>query len=50
MALLARTTPAAVSDRRRPTPDVILFLAMVVLSALGVLMIYSASRGRLEAP
>lgn len=49
MALIARTSPAAVSDRRRPTPDVILFLAMVVLSALGVLMVYSASRGRLEA-
>ncbi len=49
MTLLARTSPAAVSDRRRPTPDVILFLAMVVLSALGVLMVYSASRGRLEA-
>jgi len=49
MALIARSSPAAVSDRRRPTPDVILFLAMVVLSALGVLMVYSASRGRLEA-
>jgi len=49
MAVIARSSPAAVSDRRRPTPDVILFIAMVVLSALGVLMIYSASRGRLEA-
>lgn len=48
MAIIARTTPAAVSDRRRPTPDVILFVAMVVLAALGVLMVYSASRTRLE--
>lgn len=49
MALLARSSPPAVPDRRRPTPDLILFIAMVVLSALGVLMVYSASRVRLEA-
>jgi rod shape determining protein RodA len=49
MAVIARSTPPAVSDRRRPTPDLILFIAMVALSALGVLMVYSASRGRLEA-
>jgi rod shape determining protein RodA len=49
MAVIARTSPAAVSDRRRPTPDVILFVAMMALSALGVLMVYSASRNRLEA-
>ena len=48
MAVIARTSPAAVTDRRRPTPDVILFVAMVVLAALGVLMVYSASRSRLE--
>ena len=50
MAIIAhRSSPAAVSDRRRPSPDVILFVAMVALSALGVLMVYSASRNRLEA-
>ncbi len=49
MAVIARTSSPAVSDRRRPTPDIILFVAMVVLSALGVLMIYSASRNRLDA-
>jgi rod shape determining protein RodA len=49
MALIARTSPPAVSDRRRPTPDLILFLVMVVVSAVGILMVYSASKGRLEA-
>lgn len=49
MAIIARSSPAAVSDRRRPTPDIILFVAMVALSAVGVLMVYSASRTRLEA-
>ncbi len=49
MAVIARTTPPAVSDRRRPTPDIILFVAMVALAAVGVLMVYSASRNRLEA-
>ncbi|MGZ8755409.1 MAG: rod shape-determining protein RodA [Acidimicrobiia bacterium] len=49
MAIIARSSPAAVSDRRRPTPDIILFVAMVALSAVGVLMVYSASKTRLEA-
>lgn len=48
MAVLARSTPPAITDRRRPTPDVILFVAMAALSALGVLMVYTASRNRLE--
>lgn len=49
MAVISRSRPAAISDRRRPTPDLILFIAMVVLSAFGVLMVYSASRSKLES-
>lgn len=49
MAVIARSRPAAISDRRRPTPDLILFIAMVALSAFGVLMVYSASRSKLES-
>ncbi len=49
MTLLGRPTRPAVEDRRRPTPDVVLFVAMVALSALGVLMVFTASRPRLEA-
>lgn len=48
MAVLTHSAPPAVADRRRPTPDVILFVAMVALSTLGVLMVYTASRTRLE--
>ncbi len=49
MAAIARSSPPAISDRRRPTPDIILFVAMVALAAVGVLMVYSASKNRLEA-
>jgi rod shape determining protein RodA len=49
MAVISRSRPAAISDRRRPTPDLILFIAMVALSAFGVLMVYSASRSKLES-
>jgi rod shape determining protein RodA len=40
---------AVVDDRQRPGPDVILFVAMLLLSGLGILMVYTASQGRLAA-
>lgn len=40
---------AVVGDRPRPGPDVILFVAMILLSGLGILMVYTASQGRLAA-
>jgi rod shape determining protein RodA len=44
MATLARTQAVVVTDRRRPGPDLFLTAAMVVLSGLGLLMVYTASR------
>jgi rod shape determining protein RodA len=40
---------AVVGDRPSPGPDVILFVAMILLSGLGILMVYSASQASLEA-
>jgi len=40
---------AVVDDRQRPGPDLILFVAMLLLSGLGILMVYTASQGRLAA-
>lgn len=40
---------AVVGERPSPGPDVILFVAMVLLSGLGILMVYTASRAGLEA-
>ncbi|NIA26174.1 MAG: rod shape-determining protein RodA [Gammaproteobacteria bacterium] len=40
---------AVVDDRRRPGPDVILFISMIVLAGLGILMVYTASCASLEA-
>ena len=40
---------AVVGDRPRPGPDVILFVAMIVLSGLGILMVYTASQASLAA-
>ena len=37
------------SERRKPSPDVVMFVIMVALMALGVLMVYSATFVRLEA-
>ena len=49
MTLLARPdAPPAISDRRRNTPDRVLFITTLVLSMLGLLMIYSATRVGLE--
>lgn len=49
MTLLARPdAPPAISDRRRNTPDRVLFISTVALSMLGLLMIYSATRVGLE--
>ena len=44
MATLARTQAVVVTDRRRPGPDLFLTAAMVALSGLGLLMVYTASR------
>ncbi len=41
--------PAVVGDRPRPGPDVILFVAMILLSGLGILMVYTASQATLAA-
>jgi rod shape determining protein RodA len=49
MTLLAHPdAPPAISDRRRNTPDRILFITTLALSMLGLLMIYSATRVGLE--
>ena len=49
MTLLAhRDAPPAISDRRRNTPDRVLFVTTLALSMLGLLMIYSATRVGLE--
>ncbi len=49
MTLLARPdAPSAISDRRRNTPDRVLFITTLALSMLGLLMIYSATRVGLE--
>ncbi|MGH8928574.1 MAG: rod shape-determining protein RodA [Acidimicrobiia bacterium] len=49
MTLVARPdAPPAVADRRRNTPDRVLFITTVALSLLGLLMIYSATRVGLE--
>ena len=49
MALLAHPdAPPAISDRRRNTPDRVLFITTLALSMLGLLMIYSATRVGLE--
>ena len=49
MTLLARPdAPPAISDRRRNTPDRLLFITTLALSMLGLLMIYSATRVGLE--
>ncbi len=41
-------TRVAVADRRRPGPDLFLFVAFLALSALGILMVFTASRPLLE--
>jgi rod shape determining protein RodA len=49
MTLLARPdAPAAIAERRRNRPDLILVAAMVVLAAVGLLMIYSVTKVGLE--
>jgi rod shape determining protein RodA len=49
MTLLAHPdAPPAISDRRRNTPDRVLFITTLALSMLGLLMIYSATRVGLE--
>ena len=49
MTLLAHPdAPPAISDRRRNTPDRVLFITTLALSLLGLLMIYSATRVGLE--
>ena len=49
MTLLARPdAPPAISDRRRNTPDRVLFVTTLALAMLGLLMIYSATRVGLE--
>ena len=49
MTLLARPdAPPAISDRRRNTPDRVLFITTLALSMLGLLMIFSATRVGLE--
>ena len=37
-----------VGDRRRPGPDVVTFVVMIALIAIGVLMIYASTREQLE--
>ena len=49
MTLLAHPdAPPAISERRRNTPDRVLFITTLVLSMLGLVMIYSATRVGLE--
>jgi rod shape determining protein RodA len=49
MTLLAHPdAPPAISDRRRNSPDRLLFISTLALSMLGLLMIYSATRVGLE--
>jgi rod shape determining protein RodA len=49
MTLVARPdAPPAVADRRRNTPDRVLFVTTLLLSLFGLLMIYSATRVGLE--
>ena len=49
MTLLAHPdAPPAISERRRNTPDRVLFITTLALSLLGLLMIYSATRVGLE--
>ena len=51
MAVLSRSRVGAglLTDRRRPAPDVVMFVIMAALLAIGVLMVYSATRIRLDA-
>jgi rod shape determining protein RodA len=51
MAVLSRNRAQGglLSERRRPTPDVVMFVVMAALLALGVLMVYSATFVRLQA-
>lgn len=50
MAVLtrSRTSAGLLNERRKPPPDVIMFVIMAVLAATGVVMVYSATRVRLE--
>ncbi|MFP5331953.1 MAG: rod shape-determining protein RodA [Acidimicrobiia bacterium] len=48
MATLAPSNPVAIDDRRGNRPDVMLVALQVILSGLGLLMIYSATRFALE--
>ncbi|HEY7565336.1 MAG TPA: rod shape-determining protein RodA [Acidimicrobiia bacterium] len=49
MTLLARPdAPPAIADRRRNSPDRVLFITTLALSGLGLLMIFSATRFGLE--
>ena len=48
MATLAPSSPIAIDDRRGNRPDVLLMALQVILSGLGLLMIYSATRFALE--
>ena len=50
MVSLSRARPIAnlFTERRKPLPDVIMFVLMTALLALGVLMVYSATFVRLE--
>lgn len=50
MAVLGRSAARVglLTDRRRPAPDVVMFVIMAAMLALGVLMVYSATRVRLE--
>ena len=48
MATLAPSSPVAIDDRRGNRPDVLLVVLQVILSAIGLVMIYSATRFALE--
>ncbi|HEY5579444.1 MAG TPA: FtsW/RodA/SpoVE family cell cycle protein, partial [Acidimicrobiia bacterium] len=48
MATVASSLPRFDEDRPQPRPDLVVLLTMLALSAFGVLMIYTASRHRLE--
>lgn len=48
MATLAPSSPLAIDDRRGNRPDVFLVALQVILSGLGLLMIYSSTRFALE--
>ena len=52
MAVIGRTLEGVgglFNDRPRPTPDVVMFVLMAGLMALGAIMVYSATYVRLEA-